>query len=295
MVGSSVVRKLKSKGFKKILTIPKKKLDLLDQKKINNFLKKTKPEVVICSAGKVGGIYANNNHKAEFIYENLTIQTNLIHAAFTNRVKNFIFLGSSCVYPRLCKQPIKETYLLSGALEKTNDAYAIAKIAGIKMCEEYRNSYNVNYFTLMPSNLYGPNDNYNEKNSHFIPALIRKAYECKKKNLNKLIVWGSGKPKREVMFVDDLADACIFFLKKKPKHSLINIGTGIDRSIIFYAKTICKIFQINPKFIFDKSKPDGTPKKCMNVNLAKSYGWHSKTNLRKGLEISINDFINKNN
>jgi GDP-L-fucose synthase len=293
MVGSSIFRVLKKKGYKRIITIPKSKLNLLNQQKVINFFLKFKPDVTISAAGKVGGIIANSKFKAEFIYENLMIQTNLIHSSYISGVKNFIFLGSSCVYPKLCKQPIKENYLLSSNLEETNDAYAIAKISGIKMCEEYRKNYNLNYFSLMPCNLYGPNDNYDINNSHFIPALIKKIYNYKLKKTNEIKIWGSGKPKREVLYVDDIANACLFFLKKKPKHSLINIGSGKDKTILEYAKIICKILKVKPKFAFDKRKPNGTPRKCLDINLSKNYGWKAKTDLHDGLKLTIQNFIKK--
>jgi GDP-L-fucose synthase len=239
LVGSAVVRRLKYFGFKKILTVDKKKLDLRNQQQVFNFFKKNKIDAVINAAGKVGGIYANNKYKADFIYDNLAIQNNVIHSCFQNKVKSLIFLGSSCIYPRNSKQPIKENYLLTGELEKTNEPYAIAKIAGIKMCESYNFQYKTNYKCLMPCNLYGPNDNYNLKTSHFFPALIAKAIEAKKKKKN-FILWGSGKPKRELMYVDDLADACVYFMNKKTKESLINVGVGYDLSILNYAKFILK-------------------------------------------------------
>ena len=217
MVGSAIIRKLKKKGFSKIITVDKKKLNLLDQDKVFKFLKKIKPELVIIAAAKVGGIQANSNFKAKFIYENLQIQNNLIHGSFLAKIKNLIFLGSSCIYPKLCKQPMKEKYLLSGKLEETNDAYAIAKIAGIMMCYNYSLNYKLNYKSLMPPNLFGPGDNYNLKNSHFFPALLKKIYLAKVKRKKTLDVWGTGKPKRELMFVEDFVDALIFFMKKKNK------------------------------------------------------------------------------
>ena len=243
LVGSAVVRRLKYFGFKKILTVDKKKLDLRNQQQVSYFFKKNKIDAVINAAGKVGGIYANNNYKADFIYDNLAIQNNIIHACFQNKVKSLIFLGSSCIYPRNSKQPIKENYLLAGELEKTNEPYAIAKIAGIKMCESYNFQYKTNYKCLMPCNLYGPNDNYDLKTSHFFPALLVKAINAKKNKKNKIIVWGTGKPKRELMYVDDLADACIYFLNKKTKESLINVGSGYDLRIIDIVKFILKKLQ----------------------------------------------------
>ena len=240
LVGSSVVRRLKYFGFKKIITRTKKELDLRIQKKVENFFKSNNIDAVINAAGKVGGIYANNIYRADFIYDNLSIQNNIINSCYLNRIKNLIFLGSSCIYPRDSKQPIKEEFLLNGPLEKTNEPYAIAKIAGIKMCESYNFQYKTNYKCLMPCNLYGPNDNFNLKTSHFLPALIIKIYLAKLKEKNQIIIWGTGTPKRELMYVDDLADACIFFLKKKTKETLINIGSSIEMSINDYARFIIK-------------------------------------------------------
>ena len=231
MVGSSVLKHFKKNGYKKIFFENRKFLDLLDTKKTTNYLKKINPDFVIIAAAKVGGILANQKYKAEFIYENLMIQTNLIHASFQIGVKKLIFLGSSCIYPKISKQPIKEAYLLDGKLETTNDAYAIAKIAGVKMCESYNQQYGLNYISLMPTNLYGPNDNYDLENSHFYPALLSKIYKAKINNEKILEIWGNGKAKREIMFVDDLASACEFFLKKKIKHSIINIGSGKQKTI----------------------------------------------------------------
>ena len=236
MVGSSVVRHFKKKGYKKLFFKNRKSLDLIDQKKTYSFIKKIKPDFVIIAAAKVGGIFANNEQKAKFIYENIMIQTNLIHSSYLAGVKKLIFLGSSCIYPKYSKQPIKEDYLMTGKLEETNDSYAIAKIAGYKMCEAYNKQYKTNYVCLMPTNLYGPNDNYDLKNSHFFPALIAKIHFALKKKTKMIKIWGDGSPKRELMYVDDLADACEFFLKKKTKHSLINIGSGEEKTILGYCK-----------------------------------------------------------
>jgi len=238
LVGSSILKKLKEKGYKNIITRNKKQLNLLEFKKVLNFLKKTKPHYIIVAAAKVGGIYSNYKYQAEFIYQNLSIQSNIIHSAYLAGVKNLIFLGSSCVYPKFCKQPIKEKYLMQGELEKTNDAYALAKIAGIKMCESYNNQYGMNYKCLMPTNTFGPNDDYDSLNSHFFPALIKKIHEMKYNSKKSLTIWGNGLAKREVIYVDDLADACIFFMNKKTKEFLINIGTGKDFSINEYVKII---------------------------------------------------------
>ena len=294
LVGSAVVRRLKYFGFKKILTVDKKKLDLRNQQQVSNFFKKNKIDAVINSAGKVGGIYANNKYKADFIYDNLTIQNNVIHACFQNKVKSLIFLGSSCIYPRNSKQPIKENYLLTGELEKTNEPYAIAKIAGIKMCESYNFQYKTDYKCLMPCNLYGPNDNYNLKTSHFFPALIAKAIEAKKKKKKNFILWGSGKPKRELMYVDDLADACIYFINKKTKESLINVGAGNDRSILNYAKFILKKMNLRCKIVLDRSKSDGTRRKIVDSSIARKYGWFPRIDLNKGFDLTLKNYLLKN-
>ena len=293
MVGSALVKFLKKKNYNKIITINKKKLNLLNQQKTEKFLKKNKPDCVIIAAARVGGILANNNYKANFIYENLMIQTNLIHSAYLAGVKNLIFLGSSCIYPKFSRQPISEDQLLNGKLEETNDAYAIAKIAGIKMCEAYNRQYKLNYLCLMPTNLYGPNDNYNLSTSHFFPALIKKVYEAKNKKKKYFSIWGNGKSKRELMYVDDLADACEFFLRKKTKHTLINIGSGIEKTIEEYAKFLIKNFKVKLKIKKDLSKPNGTPRKILNTKLAKKYGWKAKTNLSEGFELTFKDFLKK--
>ena len=294
LVGSAIVKKLRAKGYKNILTTDRKKLDLLDQKAVFNYLKKNKPKVVIIAAAKVGGIHANNEFGAEFIYENLQIQNNLIHSSYLNNIKNLTFLGSSCIYPKLAKQPLKEEYLLSGYLEETNLPYSIAKIAGIKMCEAYNKQYKTNYKCLMPTNTYGPNDNYDLMTSHFFPALIHKAHMCKIKNKKSINVWGSGKVYREMIFVDDIADACVFFMKKKIKHSLINIGSGIDMTILNYVKFILKKLNLNIKINFIKSKPDGVYKKVLDIKRAKKYGWVAKTSLNDGFDITYKSFLKRN-
>jgi len=296
LVGSAILRKLKDNGYKKIITANRSHLDLTNQKSVLRFLKKKKPNFIFIAAAKVGGIYANNKFKADFIYSNLSIQNNLIHAAFKCKIKNLIFLGSSCVYPKLCKQPIKEDYLLDGRLEKTNEPYAVAKIAGIKMCESYNYQYKTNYKCLMPTNTFGPNDNYDSLNSHFFPSLINKIHLSKIKKRNEIILWGDGSPKREVIYVDDIADACVFFMKKNIKETIINIGTGKDFSIKEYAKIISS--RINPKISlkikFDKSKPNGTPRKVLNVSRAKKYGWRAKTSLKDAIDKTYSDYLTKN-
>ena len=295
LVGSAILRKLKQKGYNQILTASKAKLDLTNQSKVYNFIKKEKPKFIFMAAAKVGGIYSNNKYSAEFIHNNLTIQNNIIHTAYLCGIKNLIFLGSSCVYPRLCKQPIKEQYLLNGELEKTNEAYAVAKIAGIKMCESYNRQYNTNYKCLMPTNTFGPNDNYDELNSHFFPSLIRKIHEIKLKNKKELVIWGDGSPRREVVYVDDIADACVYFMNKRFKDTIINIGTGKDYSIKEYAKIILNSIIPNKKIKikYDKSKPNGTPRKVMDVSLAKKYGWNSKINLKEAIRLTYNDYLSK--
>jgi len=293
MVGSAVLRCFKDKGYKNLITAGKNKLNLLNQKETENFFIKKKPDFIIIAAAKVGGILANKNFKANFIYENLMIQTNIIHSAYRIGVKKLIFLGSSCIYPKFSKQPIKEEYLLSGSLEETNDAYSVAKIAGVKMCEAYNKQYNLNYISLMPTNLYGPNDNYDNSNSHFFPALIKKIYLAKKNNKKEIIIWGNGKAKRELLYVDDIAEACEFFLNKKTKHTLINIGSGEEKSITNYAKFIMKKLDVKLKIKHDKTKPNGTPRKKVDYRLAKKYGWNPRFNLDKGFRTTFEDFLRK--
>ena len=293
MIGSSIVRKLKFFNYKNIYTASKNNLDLTNQSKVHKFLKKIKPDAVILAAAKVGGINANNEYRAEFIYENLAIQNNVIHGSFINGVKNLIFLGSSCIYPKNCKQPIKEKYLLSNYLEKTNEPYAIAKIAGVKLCESYNIQYNLNYKCLMPCNSYGINDNYDLKSSHFLPALIRKIIEALKNNKDYIKIWGSGKPLRELIYCDDIADACIFFLKQKTKLSLINIGTGYEKSINEYANYIMKHLGVKLKIFHEKKNLDGTFRKLLDSSLANSYGWKPQTTLDIGLSNAINDYLQK--
>jgi len=285
LVGSAIIRQLKKKGYKKIITANRSTLDLTNQTKVLKFLKKKKPQFIFIAAAKVGGVYSNNKYKGQYIYENITIQSNLIHSAYLCGIKNLIFLGSSCVYPRLSKQPIKETYLLDGPLEKTNDAYAIAKIAGIKMCESYNAQYKTNYKTLMPTNTFGPNDNYDKLNSHFIPALIRKIHEIKDNKKKQLIVWGNGLAKREILYVDDLAEACVYFMNKKVKEALINIGSGKDFTIKQYAKLMLNVLipKNKIKIVFDLSKPNGTPRKVLDISLAKKYGWRPKIKLKEAI------------
>jgi|TARA_B110000967_G_C18872327_1_gene556160 GDP-L-fucose synthase len=295
LVGSAILRKLKIKGFKNVIFRSKKQLDLKNQTNVLKFLKRNKPDFIFIAAAKVGGIYSNNKYKAEYIYDNLIIQSNLIHSAYLSGVKNLIFLGSSCIYPRNCKQPIKESYLLTGKLEETNDSYAIAKIAGIKMCESYNAQYKTNYKCLMPTNTFGPNDNYDTMNSHFFPALIKKIHNLKMQNKEKLKLWGNGFAKREVIYVNDLADACIYFMNKKIKETFINIGSGKDYSIKQYARIIINniIPEKNIKIEYDLSKPNGTPRKILDIKLTSKYGWKAKTNLNQAILETYKNFLSQ--
>ena len=295
LVGSAILRKLIEKKYKNLILVDKKKLNLLNQKEVFKFIKIKKPDLVIIAAAKVGGIYYNKSKGADFIYENLQIQNNLIHGSFKNNVKKLIFLGSSCIYPKFSKQPIKEKYLLTGKLEETNSPYATAKIAGVKMCEAYNDQYKTKYICLMPTNTYGPNDNYHSLNSHFFASLIKKAHQCKIRKKKTLTIWGSGRPRREVIFVDDIADACLFFMKKNVKNFLINIGTGKDKSIKDYANFILKKLNLKVKIKFDKTKPDGVPRKVLDVSLARKYGWKSKISLDDGFDITYKDYLKNKN
>jgi GDP-L-fucose synthase len=292
LVGSAIIRELKKKGYKKIITATRKKLDLVDQKKVFNFLKKKKPKIVFIAAAKVGGIHYNDTKRADFIYENLMIEANLIHGCYINNIKNLILLGSSCVYPRDAKQPIKEEYLLSGYLEKTNEPYAVAKIAGIKMCENYNVQYKTNFKCLMPTNTYGPYDTYDGQKSHFIPAIILKVLNAKKKKLKKLMIWGNGKVKREVIFVDDLAKALVYFMNKSFKGTIINIGSNIEHTIKEYVMMICKKMNYRGKLFFDESKPSGTPRKKLNLQKAKKLNWQAKTTFNEGLNLTLKSLLN---
>ena len=292
LVGSAVLRKLKKLNYSNIIVAEKKKLNLLDQKKVFNYLKKNRIKSIIICAARVGGIKANNTYKGDFIYENLMIQNNLIHGAKINGISNIIFLGSSCVYPKYCKQPIKEEYLLTDSLEKTNEPYAIAKIAGIKLCESYNFQYKTNFKCLMPTNTFGPGDNYDLENSHFLPALIKKIHKCKINKNKSLYLWGNGQTKRELIFVDDLANAIIYFLNKKTKKNLINIGSGIEKTIDQYAKLICKIIGVKLKIRYKNKSLTGTPRKLLDCTYARKNGWKSKTNLKTDLLKTYKHFLN---
>ena len=292
MLGSSILRILKQKGYKNLITIDKKKLDLRDQKSVKKFLKRKKPRAVIIAAAKVGGIRANINYPANFISDNLQIQTNLISASYENKVKKLILFGSSCIYPKDLKKPIKESQILTGSLESTNESYSVAKIAGIKMIEAFNKQYKTDYICLMPCNLFGPNDNYDLKNSHFLPALIRKISSASKKN--KIVrLWGTGKPLREILYVDEVAEACEYFLKKKTNTSLINIGSPVEMTIKDYALKVKKKIDSKVLIKFDNNiKLDGVKRKKLDISLAARYGWRAKMNFSKALDRTIEDFNN---
>ena len=294
MVGSAIKRKLLEKGYKNLLTINREKLNLIDQQKTFNFLKKNKPDLVILAAAKVGGIISNSTNKDKFLYENLQIQNNMIHGSYLAGVKNLFFLGSSCIYPKHCKQPMKEKYLLTGPLEESNDAYSIAKIAGLKMCENYNKFLKLNYKSFMPPNMYGPKDNYDLNSSHFYPALLKKIYIAKIKKKKFLKIWGSGKARRELMFVDDFAEAIVFFMSKKIKEPFLNIGIGKDYTIDWYAKFLMKKLNAQLKIYHDTLKPDGMPKKCLDIKLAKKYGWEPNNDFNKSFNITFKDFLIQN-
>ena len=285
MVGSAIVRKLEREGYTNIITRSSKELDLRDQAAVTEFFRSEKPEYVFLAAAKVGGIVANNTYRADFLYENLMIQSNVIHQSHVNGVKKLLFLGSSCIYPKMCPQPIKEEYLLTGSLEHTNEPYAIAKIAGLKMCESYRMQYGSDFISVMPTNLYGPNDNYDLNNSHVLPALVRKFYEAVRDGKPHVEIWGSGKPMREFLHVDDLADACYFLMQQYSGAGFFNIGTGTDLTIADLAVMIKKISGFNGDLKFDASKPDGTPRKLLDVSSMHNLGWKHRISLEEGLKM----------
>ncbi|MBC7654655.1 MAG: GDP-L-fucose synthase [Oligoflexus sp.] len=293
MVGSAIVRKLEKEGFVNIIKRNSKELDLRDQIAVAKFYEEVKPDYVFLAAAKVGGIVANNTYRAEFLYDNLQIQNNIIHQSYLNKVKKLMFLGSSCIYPKMAPQPLKEEYLLTGLLEETNEPYAIAKITGIKMCDAYRAQYGCNYISAMPTNLYGYNDNYHPQNSHVLPALIRKFHEAKKNNEPNVTIWGSGSPMREFLFADDLADACFYLMQNYDEPNLINIGTGEDLTIKDLALLIKEIIGFEGDLVFDSSKPDGTPRKLMDVTKLHSKGWKHKVDLKDGIELAYQDFLSK--
>lgn len=293
MVGSAIYRKLVQEGYSNLLTRTSTELDLKDQAAVADFFAIEKPDYVFLAAAKVGGIAANNTYRADFLYENLMIQSNVIHQSYLNGVKKLLFLGSSCIYPKLAPQPLKEEYLLTGLLEDTNEPYAIAKIAGIKMCDAYRAQYGCNFISAMPTNLYGYNDNYHPQNSHVLPALIRKFDEAKRNGDETVSIWGSGMPMREFLFADDLAAACYFLMQSYNEPHLINIGTGEDLTIKDLALLIQEIVGFNGKLVFDSSKPDGTPRKLMDVTKLHSLGWKHQIELKEGLKLAYQDYLAK--
>jgi len=290
MVGSAILRNLKDKGFNNFVLRTSKELDLKDQQAVAQFFAEEKPDYVFLAAAKVGGIHANNTYRGQFLYENLLIQNNVIHQSYEYGVKKLQFLGSSCIYPKLAPQPLKEEYLLTGELEPTNEPYAIAKIAGIKMCEAYRSQYDCNFISVMPTNLYGPNDNYDLNNSHVLPALIRKFHEAKENKAEFVEIWGTGSPKREFLHVDDLAEACVYLMDNYSEPELVNIGTGEDIAIKDLALLIKDIVGFAGELRFDTSKPDGTPRKLMDVGKLHSYGWKHKIGLREGISAVYEKF-----
>jgi len=293
MVGSAIVRKLEIEGYSNLVTRTSVELDLRNQQAVVEFFEIENPEYVFLAAAKVGGIIANNTYRADFLYENLAIQNNVIHNSYLNGVNKLMFLGSSCIYPKLAPQPIKEEYLMTGVLEDTNEPYAIAKIAGIKMCDAYRDQYGCNFISAMPTNLYGYNDNYHPQNSHVLPALIRKFHEAKTHHLKEVVIWGSGTPMREFLFADDLADACFFLMQNYDECNLVNIGTGKDITIKDLAILIKDIVGFTGIVSFDNTKPDGTPRKLLDVSKLNHLGWHHSTTLRNGLLLTYEDYLTK--
>lgn len=298
MVGSAIKRYLETKGYKNLLCRSKEQLDLVRQDKVEKFFSQEKPEIVIAAAARVGGILANNTYRAQFIYDNLMIESNLIHSSYLNKVKKLIFLGSSCIYPKLAPQPLKEEYLLSDYLEYTNEPYAVAKIAGIKLCENYFKQYGCNYYSIMPTNLYGPNDNFDLSTSHVLPALLRKFHEAKTNNKSAVTIWGTGKPLREFMYVDDLAEGLGYLMENveakdlyEQNLSFLNIGTGKDLTIADLAKMISEIVGYKGEIVYDQSKPDGTPRKLLDVSRINSLGWKAKTDLKEGIEKTYEWFL----
>jgi GDP-L-fucose synthase len=289
MVGSAIIRRLQKEGYQNLLTRTSAELDLRNQQAVNDFFEKQQPEYVFLSAAKVGGIVANNTFRANFIYDNLMIESNIIHAAYVNKVAKLLFLGSSCIYPKLAPQPLKEEYILSGYLEHTNQPYAIAKIAGIELCDSYRAQYGCNFISAMPTNLYGPNDNYDLEKSHVLPALIRKFIMAKRKNISEVVLWGTGTPRREFLHVDDLADACFFLMDNYHDKGLVNVGVGEDITILELAELVKKITGYSGIITFDKTKPDGTPRKLMDTTKLTALGWKASTTLEEGIAAVYNE------
>lgn len=293
MVGSAIERHLSAAGYTNVVVRSHGELDLTNQVDVFAFLREKRPDFVFLAAGRVGGIYANNTYRADFIYRNLMIEANVIHGAWLAGVQRLLFIGSSCIYPRECPQPIQEDYLLSGPLEKTNEPYALAKIAGVKLCESYNSQYGTSYFSVMATNLYGPNDNYDPENSHVLPSLIRKAHEAKVSGSDELVVWGSGAPRREFMYVDDMADACVFLMERGIAGGLVNVGTGQDLTIRELAQMVREVVGFEGAIHFDSSKPDGTPRKLLDVNRLNAMGWRAKTQLREGIEKAYQDYLRR--
>ena len=293
LVGSAIHRHLIKDGYENIITKTSSELDLRNQAAVNNFFKTHQPTYIFLAAAKVGGIQANNTFRADFLYDNIMIASNVIHAAHTHQAKKLMFLGSSCIYPKLAPQPLKEEYLLTGLLEQTNEPYAIAKIAGIKLCEAYRDQYGCNFISVMPTNLYGIGDNYDLNHSHVLPALIRKFHEAKINNAKNVTIWGTGQPKREFLYADDMADACIFLMQTYNDKNIINIGTGEDIKIMDLAKTIQSIVGFEGDLVFDETKPDGTPRKLLDVSKIHALGWHHTTTLKNGIQLAYQAFLKK--
>jgi len=291
MVGSALVRRLQAGGYAEVLTRGRQELDLLNQADVNGFMAEQRPDYLFIAAAKVGGIHANNSYRADFIYQNLMIEANLIQAAHAAGVQRLMFLGSSCIYPKMAPQPLKEDCLLTGPLEPTNEPYAIAKIAGIKLCEAYNHQHGRQYISVMPTNLYGINDNYDLQNSHVLPALIRKAHEARERGDRELVVWGSGSPLREFLYADDLADACVHLMETGYDGPLVNIGTGSDLTIRALAEMVCRVVGFQGDLVFDASKPDGTPRKLMDVSRLASLGWKAPTSLEAGIALAYRDFL----
>ena len=294
MVGSAIARKLEQEGYTNIVTRTSNELDLRNQQAVVDFFAKEKPDYVFLAAAKVGGIVANNTYRAEFIYDNLMMESNIIHNSYVNGVKKLLFLGSSCIYPKLAPQPLKEEYLLSGYLEETNQPYAIAKIAGIELCDCYRSQYGCNFISAMPTNLYGPNDNYDLEKSHVLPAMLRKFITAKKNNESTVSIWGSGTPKREFLHVNDLAEACLYLMHHYNEKGLVNIGTGVDVTILELAQMVKSIVKFEGEIVLDPSKPDGTPRKLMDVTKINSFGWKASIDLQAGIKMVYEEIKNDN-
>ncbi|QOQ76027.1 GDP-L-fucose synthase [Pseudomonas poae] len=293
MAGSAIQRRLSAAGFSNFVTRSHAELDLTQQAAVDAFFAAEKPEIVFLAAGRVGGIKANNNFRAEFIYQNLMIEANVIHSAWKHGVQRLLFLGSSCIYPRDCAQPIHEDYLLTGPLEQTNEPYAVAKILGVKLCENYHRQYGAQFIAVMPSNLYGPNDSYDLENCHVLPALISKAHAAKMSGASELVVWGSGKPRREFLFVEDMADACVHLMESDIESGLFNVGMGSDLPISELAELVMEVVGYNGQIVYDRNQPDGTPRKLLDINRLKGLGWTAKTQLREGIALTYKDFLSR--